>query len=73
MKNTRMKIIRILIFALLLAPLVTLHAAEPPATSSSPVTRLGAGEHTRTITVGNLQRRYRVHVPKIYDAGHPRR
>ena len=56
---------------LLLAPLATLHAAEPPTMSPSPVTRLGAGEHTRTITVGNLQRRYRVHVPKIYDAGHP--
>ncbi len=32
---------------------------------------LAPGEHTRTITVGNLQRRYRVHVPKKYDAGHP--
>ena len=35
------------------------------------MTRLTAGEHTRTITVGNLQRRYRVHVPKKYAADHP--
>ena len=32
--------------------------------TASPVTRLRAGEHTRTISVGTLQRRYRVHVPK---------
>jgi len=31
-----------------------------------PVTRLRAGEHTRTISVGTLQRRYQVHVPKKY-------
>jgi polyhydroxybutyrate depolymerase len=30
-----------------------------------------AGEHTRTIAVGDLQRRYRVHVPKKYDAAKP--
>ena len=33
--------------------------------------KLGPGDHTRTITVGNLQRRYRVHVPKKYAADHP--
>jgi len=44
---------------------------RPPTAPPSPVTRLGSGEHTRTITVGNLQRRYRVHVPKKCDACHP--
>jgi poly(3-hydroxybutyrate) depolymerase len=42
--------------------------STPPA---SPDTRLTAGEHTRTIAVGDLQRRYRVHVPKKYDAANP--
>ena len=34
---------------------------RPPTAPSSPVTRLGPGEHIRTITVGSLQRRYRVY------------
>ena len=42
--------------------------ARPPSTPSSPATKLVAGEHTRTIAVDDLQRRYRVHVPKNYDA-----
>ena len=33
--------------------------------------RPGPVDHTRTITVGNLQRRYRLHVPKKYDEAHP--
>ncbi|MFZ4763876.1 MAG: dienelactone hydrolase family protein [Roseimicrobium sp.] len=45
--------------------------ARPPSTPSSPETRLTAGEYTRTISVGDLQRRYRVHVPKKYDAANP--
>ncbi len=45
--------------------------ARPPSTPSSPATKLVAGEHTRTIAVGDLQRRYRVHVPKKYDAANP--
>ena len=45
--------------------------SRPPVVPSSSVTRLGAGDHTRTITVGNLQRCYRVHVPKQFDADHP--
>ena len=42
-----------------------------PSTPPSPETRLTAGEHTRTIAVGDLQRRYRVHVPEKYDAANP--
>jgi poly(3-hydroxybutyrate) depolymerase len=42
-----------------------------PASPSSPATKLTAGEHTRTIAVGDLQRRYRVHVPTKYDAANP--
>ena len=42
--------------------------ARPPSTPSSPATKLVAGEQTRTIAVGELQRRYRVHVPAKYDA-----
>jgi len=30
-------------------------------------TRLVAGEHTRTVTVGSLKRRYLAHLPKNYD------
>ena len=48
--------------------------ARPPSTAtspSSPATKLTAGDHTRTIAVGDLQRRYRVHVPKKYDATNP--
>ena len=45
--------------------------ARPPSTQSSPATKLVAGEHTRTIAVGDLQRRYRVHVPAKYDAAKP--
>ena len=44
--------------------------SRPPAVPASAVTRLGPGEHTRTITVGDLERRYRLHVPKNYDADH---
>ncbi|MBK7392611.1 MAG: VCBS repeat-containing protein [Chloracidobacterium sp.] len=29
--------------------------------------RLGAGDHTRTIKVGDVERRYTVHIPKGYD------
>jgi polyhydroxybutyrate depolymerase len=32
---------------------------------------LDPGEHTRKITVGNLERRYLVHVPKTYDVAKP--
>jgi len=42
-----------------------------PSSPSSPATKLTAGEHTRTVVVGDLQRRYRVHVPKKYDAANP--
>ncbi len=45
--------------------------ARPPSTPSSPATKLTAGEHTRTISVGDLPRRYRVHVPEKYDAAKP--
>jgi len=45
--------------------------AGPPSTRPSPATKLTAGEHTRTIAVGDLQRRYRVHVPAKYDAANP--
>lgn len=51
-----------------------LAGARPPSTPSSPsspATKLVAGEHTRTIAVGDLQRRYRVHVSKKYDAANP--
>jgi polyhydroxybutyrate depolymerase len=44
---------------------------RPPTTPSSPATKLVAGEHTRTIAVDDLQRRYRVYVPKKYDRANP--
>ena len=43
------------------------NTSEP---SSTPI-RLAAGDHTRTIRVGELQRRYLVHVPAKYDAKKP--
>lgn len=48
----------------------TLPAGAPdmPASSGTPLT---AGEHTRTIAVGDLQRRYLVQVPANYDATRP--
>jgi poly(3-hydroxybutyrate) depolymerase len=33
--------------------------------------KLGAGDHTRTITVGELQRRYRIYIPAKYDVTKP--
>ena len=48
-----------------------LMSARSPAASPSAGQGLSSGDHTRTITVGNLQRRYWVHVPKKYDADHP--
>ena len=46
-------------------------SASKSSTPSSPATKLTAGEHTCTISVGDLQRRYLVHVPKKYDAANP--
>ncbi|MBM4156159.1 MAG: hypothetical protein FJ221_14210 [Lentisphaerae bacterium] len=45
-------------------------AQTPPPGSGSPNTEGGLhhGDHTRTVKVGNLQRRYLVHVPPGYDA-----
>jgi polyhydroxybutyrate depolymerase len=31
--------------------------------------KLGAGDHVRTLRIGNLDRRYRIHIPKTYDSG----
>jgi polyhydroxybutyrate depolymerase len=42
-----------------------------PTPPTSPATQLAAGEHTRTIAVDDVPRRYRVHVPKNYDAAKP--
>lgn len=42
--------------------------ATRPNLPNSPAQPLTPGEHTRTIPVGDLQRRYRVHVPKQYDS-----
>jgi len=55
---------------------LTLTAQEPARLVGRDINRksdggLGSGDHTRTISVGGLQRRYRVHVPKTYDAAHP--
>lgn len=41
--------------------LLTLLGAEP----------LGSGDHSRTLTVGNLQRSYLVHIPPRYDSKKP--
>lgn len=37
----------------------------------SPSFTLAAGDHTRSIRVGELQRRYRVHIPAKHDAAKP--
>jgi len=46
-------------------------APTTPTTPTSPAAQLAAGEHTRTVIVDDVSRRYRVHVPKIYDATQP--
>jgi polyhydroxybutyrate depolymerase len=33
--------------------------------------KLTAGDHTRTVRVGDLERRYRIYIPKSYDATKP--
>ncbi len=55
---------------------VTLMAEEVARPAGSGLDRSGQGilepgEHTRTVTVGSLQRRYLVHVPKKYAADRP--
>lgn len=56
---------RALVTALLLVPLFTPSQHEPNAGE------LDAGDHLRVVHVGDLQRRYRVHVPHSYDAQRP--
>ncbi len=48
-------------------------AAPKPAPAPTPGSegKLGAGDHARTITVGELQRRYRAYIPAKYDATKP--
>jgi polyhydroxybutyrate depolymerase len=60
-----------LITCILLACCILTGCDRSKAQMPKPLTRLTAGEHTRTITVGDLQRRYRVHVPKKYDPANP--
>ncbi len=47
----------------------TRDAVASAGTASS--NRLTSGDDTRTVTIGGLQRRYRVHVPPRYDASKP--
>ena len=46
----------------------TLTAAENPISSAG---KIGPGDHTRSVTVGDLQRRYLIHIPANYDAAKP--
>ncbi len=39
-----------------------------PNTGLSALDKLTPGEHTRRVAVGEVERRYRVHVPAGYDA-----
>jgi polyhydroxybutyrate depolymerase len=48
---------------LALSLLIFSAAAEPD--------KLGPGDHTRTVTVGGLERTYQVHIPKQYDKTKP--
>lgn len=45
--------------------------APSPKSTTTTNAKLVAGEQIRTIPVGQLQRRYRVHVPKRYDSANP--
>jgi len=42
--------------------------ATPPAFTAG---KLGSGDHLRSIKVGDTERRYRVYLPRKYDAYHP--
>jgi polyhydroxybutyrate depolymerase len=52
---------------LVLAPLLVLTLAVAQMDALGP----GPGDHTRTLTVGELKRTYLVHVPKSYDGKKP--
>ena len=52
--------------ALGLMLLVDIGSAQERKAEPTPK-RLGAGDHTRTIKVGDVERRYAVHIPKGYD------
>lgn len=42
-----------------------------PAPGASATGKVGPGDHMRTVTVGEMSRRYEVHVPASYDAAKP--
>jgi polyhydroxybutyrate depolymerase len=44
---------------------------QPPATSGPRAARLQIGDQVRSVTVGKLLRRYRLYVPKAYNAERP--
>lgn len=46
----------------------TIIAAESPITSEG---KIGPGDHTRSVAVGDLQRRYLIHIPVNYDDAKP--
>ena len=46
--------------------LVAMGSAQERKADPTPE-RLGAGDHTRTIKVGDVERRYTMHIPKGYD------
>jgi polyhydroxybutyrate depolymerase len=59
------------VFVLLLIGLITGHSLaedrpEQPASST-----LGAGDHERTLTMDDLERRYLIHIPESYDPQKP--
>lgn len=49
------------------------HVARTGATAPAgrPAGELAPGDHTRTVTVGGAGRRYRLHIPRGYEAGRP--
>ncbi len=49
-----------------------LEAADgQPSSPLSTEGKIGSGDHTRSVTVGDLQRRYLIHIPAKYDATKP--
>jgi hypothetical protein len=54
-----------------LASAIFIHAQQKEKSSESPNrgdVKLAAGDHARKVRIGNLERRYRIYIPKRYDA-----
>ena len=69
--NVTTAAVAMLLAALLVGLTAHVSVAQDGPKKDAPPAPLGAGDHTRTLTVGGLKRTYLVHVPKGYDPKTP--